>query len=73
MNPHEKIMDEVAKKILKTLVKEKTLTCRDIGERTGIDIRRIAAKIRWLKEYGYVRRVERGKYEISDKGREIVI
>ncbi|RLE60434.1 MAG: hypothetical protein DRN53_06180 [Thermoprotei archaeon] len=72
-NPSEKIIDEVAKKILKSLAEAKeTLTCKDISGKTGIDVRRVAAKVRWLQEYGYVRRVERGKYEILNKGREVI-
>lgn len=66
--------DEVALAILRILMEfsGEPLSCKEIAAKTGLDVRRVAGKMRGLLNAGYVVKTEEGKYRISDKGREIV-
>ena len=65
-------LDETDIQILKALAEiGRPATCKEIGERIGTDARRIAAKMRKLKRLGYVESPEKGKYVITDKGKEV--
>lgn len=43
--------------------------CKAIGEKAGIEWRKVMAKLRGLKKNGYVESPVKGKYVISEKGR----
>ncbi|MEM0092800.1 MAG: winged helix-turn-helix domain-containing protein [Thermofilum sp.] len=66
--------DEVAVAILKALVElgGGPVSCKEIAAKAGLDVRRVAGKIRGLVNTGYVEKVEEGKYRVTDKGRELV-
>lgn len=66
--------DEVAVAILKAL-KELgggPASCKEIAAKAGLDVKRVAGKIRGLANSGYVTKVEEGKYKITEKGMEQV-
>jgi len=44
--------------------------CKVIGEKAGIPWRTVMAKLRGLKKEGYVESPVKGKYVITEKGRE---
>jgi len=68
-----RILDETAMAILKALAEfEGPATCKEIAEKTGINVRRVTGKMRGLLNAGYVERPERGKYIITDKGKEAI-
>ena len=69
-------MDELGeeqKGILKALAQLKEPAgCKVIGEQAGIPWRTVMAKLRGLKREGYVESPVKGKYIITEKGREAV-
>lgn len=66
-------LGEEQKSILKALNKlTEPAGCKDIGETAGIPWRTVMAKLRGLKKDGYVESPVKGKYIITDKGREAV-
>jgi predicted transcriptional regulator len=66
-------LGEEQKSILKALTQlTEPAGCKDIGETAGIPWRTVMAKLRGLKKDGYVESPVKGKYIITDKGREAV-
>ncbi|WP_048191873.1 winged helix-turn-helix transcriptional regulator [Pyrolobus fumarii] len=66
-------LDELDIKILKALAEAGTaLRPKEIAERIGEDGRRVAAKMRKLVRLGYVERLEDGRYQITDAGKQAV-
>ena len=66
-------LDDKDKAILKAMMGVgEPLTCAQIAERSGVPLRSVIGKIRGLINRRLVRRVKKGKYEITDKGREMV-
>jgi len=65
-----KLGDE-QKGILKALAQMKEPAgCKEIGEKANIPWRTVMAKLRGLKNEGYVESPVEGKYVITDKGRK---
>lgn len=59
------------KAILKALSELKEPAgCKEIGEKAGLNWRRVMAKLRGLSKAGYVESPVKGKYVITSKGRE---
>ncbi len=46
--------------------------CKAIGEKAGIEWRKVMAKLRGLKKNGYVESPIKGKYIISEKGKAAI-
>ena len=69
-------MDELGeeqKGILKALAQlTEPAGCKVIGEQAGIPWRTVMAKLRGLKREGHVESPVKGKYIITEKGREAV-
>ena len=69
-------MDELGeeqKGILKALAQlTEPAGCKGIGEQAGLPWRTVMAKLRGLKKGGYVESPVKGKYIITEKGREAV-
>lgn len=69
-------MDELGeeqKGILKALAQlTEPAGCKVIGEQAGFPWRTVMAKLRGLKREGYVESPVKGKYIITEKGREAV-
>ena len=64
-------IDELDHKILEALKEAgQPLRPKEIAERIGEDARRIAAKMRKLVRLELVRRLEDGRYEITEAGKE---
>ncbi len=64
---------EEQKDILKALTQlTEPAGCKAIGDKAGIPWRTVMAKLRGLKKEGYVESPVKGKYIITDKGREAV-
>ena len=72
--PAAKKPDEVAISILKALneLGGSPATCKEIAAKAGLDVKRVAGKMRGLANAGYVVRTEEGKYKITDKGKELL-
>jgi predicted transcriptional regulator len=67
-----KIGDE-QESILKALTEiTEPAGCKVIGEQAGIPWRTVMAKLRGLKKEGYVESPVKGKYVISEKGKEVI-
>lgn len=68
--PKAPTLDEVDIKILKAISEAGAeITCKEISEKTGINVRKIAAKMRKLTKMGLVERIEKGKYKITEEGK----
>ena len=66
-------LGEEQRGILKALTQlTEPVGCKVIGETAGIPWRTVMAKLRGLKKDGYVESPIKGKYVITDKGREAV-
>jgi len=66
-------LDDTAKAILKALAEfSEPAGCKEIAEKAGLDVRKVTGKLRSLLKNGYVERPVKGKYVITDKGREAV-
>jgi len=64
-------LDELDHKILEALKEAgQPLRPKEIAERIGEDARRIAAKMRKLVRLGLVERLEDGRYQITEAGKE---
>jgi predicted transcriptional regulator len=67
-----KLGDE-QKGILKALTEmTEPAGCKVIGEQAGIPWRTVMGKLRGLRKEGYVESPVKGKYVVTDKGREAV-
>ena len=70
-------MSELAneqERILKALTElTEPAGCKVIGEQSGIPWRTVMAKLRGLKKEGYVESPVKGKYVISEKGKETIV
>lgn len=66
--------DEVTISILRALAElgGGPVSCKEIAVRAGLDVKRVAGKIRGLVNAGYVEKAEEGRYRITEKGRELV-
>ncbi len=66
-------LDDTGRAILEALA---TFTepagCKEIATKAGLDTRKVMGKLRSLLNHGYVDRPVKGKYVITDKGREAV-
>ncbi|MFQ6053159.1 MAG: hypothetical protein ACE5OO_02870 [Candidatus Bathyarchaeia archaeon] len=66
-------LGEEQRGILKALTRlTEPAGCKVIGETAGIPWRTVMAKLRGLKREGYVESPVKGKYVITDKGKEAV-
>jgi len=66
-------LDEVDLRILEVLDKlSRPARPKLIAEEAGLDVRRVAAKMRKLRRLGLVERVGEGEYVITDRGREVL-
>ena len=66
-------VDETGKAILKALSEfTEPAGCKQIAEKAGLDVRKVMGKLRSLLKNGYVERPVKGKYVITDKGREVI-
>jgi len=64
-------LQEEQKKILKAMTGlEEPAGCKEIGEASDIPWRTVMAKLRGLKNEGYVESPEKGKYVITAKGKK---
>ena len=64
-------LSEPIKKILEVLSEsDKPLTSKEIAEKAGLTTRDVGCRIAGLKKKGYIESPEKGKYVITDKGRE---
>jgi len=69
----QKGLDELDHKILEALKEAgQPLKPKEIAERIGEDARRIAAKMRKLLRLELVKRLDDGRYEITEAGKEAV-
>ncbi len=66
-------LDEIDKSILKVLACSETpLTARDIASKINVDVRKIAAKLRKLRNRGLIEVPERGRYKITEEGKKLI-
>ncbi len=66
-------LDDTGKAILKALAEfTEPAGCKQIAEKVGLDVRKVTAKLRSLLKNGYVERPTKGKYVITEKGREVI-
>ncbi|RLE79056.1 MAG: hypothetical protein DRJ52_09215 [Thermoprotei archaeon] len=67
------VLDEKGIKILKALAEfTEPATCKQISEKSGVPVKSVIGKMRALVRAGYVERPEKGKYIITDKGKEAI-
>ena len=66
-------LDETGKTILKALVAfSEPVGCKQIAEKAGLETRKVMGKLRSLLKNGYVERPIKGKYIITEKGKNAV-
>ena len=66
-------LDETGKKILEALAGfTEPAGCKQIAEKAGLDVRKVTGKLRSLLRQGYVERPVKGKYVITEKGRQAI-
>mgnify|MGYP000164962764 CR=1 FL=1 len=66
-------LDNLDKMILRVLAEVDTpLTAREIASKINIDVRKIVAKLRKLRNRGLIEVPEKGRYKITDEGRSII-
>ncbi|MCD6369081.1 MAG: hypothetical protein J7L38_04705 [Thermoproteales archaeon] len=66
-------LDETGKAILKALNElNKPAGCKEIAEKAGLETRKVMGKIRSLLNNGFIERPEKGRYIITEKGRQAV-
>jgi len=66
-------LDNLDKMILRVLAEVDTpLTAREIASKINIDVRKIVAKLRKLRNRGLIEVPEKGRYKITDEGRNII-
>lgn len=66
-------LDETGKAILKALTEfTEPAGCKQIAEKAGLDTRKVMGKLRTLLRHGYVKRPVKGKYVVTEKGKEAV-
>ena len=66
-------LDDLDKMILRVLAEVDTpLTAREIASKINIDVRKIVAKLRKLRNRGLIEVPEKGRYKITDEGRSII-
>lgn len=66
-------LDDLDKMILRVLAEVDTpLTAREIASKINIDVRKIVAKLRKLRNRGLIEVPEKGRYKITDEGRNII-
>ncbi len=66
-------LDDLDKMILRVLAEVNTsLTAREIASKINIDVRKIVAKLRKLRNRGLIEVLEKGRYKITDEGRSII-
>lgn len=67
-------LDETGKTILKALADfTEPAGCKQIAEKAGLDVRKVTAKLRSLLKNGYVERPVKGKYIITEKGKQAIL
>ncbi len=47
-------------------------TCRELARKLRCPPKRLAGKLRWVIKLGLIRRIDRGRFEITDLGRSVV-
>lgn len=66
-------LDDTGKAILKALAElAEPAGCKQIAEKAGLDVRKVTAKLRSLFKNGYVERPTKGKYVITEKGKQAI-
>lgn len=66
-------LDEIDKKILSALTTFSEPTgCKQIAEKIGLDVRKVMGKLRFLLKNGFVERPVKGKYLITEKGKQAI-
>ena len=66
-------LDEVGVAVLKALAEiGEPAGCKEIAGRAGLEVRRVMGKLRTLLRHGYVERPVKGKYVITEKGRQAI-
>ncbi|PCN51038.1 MarR family transcriptional regulator [Candidatus Geothermarchaeota archaeon ex4572_27] len=64
-------MSDIVRKILETLAEAGTpMTSKEIAEKAGLTAKEVGCRIAGLKKRGWIESPEKGKYVITDKGRE---
>ena len=64
-------MSDVIRKILEALsAAEGPMTSKEIAEKAGLTTREVGCRIAGLKKRGWIESPEKGKYVITDKGKE---
>ncbi len=66
-------LDDTGKAILRALAEfTEPAGCKQIAEKAGLDVRKVTGKLRSLLKQGYVERPVKGKYVITEKGRQAI-
>lgn len=66
-------LDDVDKKILSALTEfSEPAGCKQIAEKAGLETRKVMGKLRFLLKNGYVERPIKGKYIITEKGKQAI-
>ena len=46
--------------------------CKDIAERIGMSVQKVAAHIRAIKNKGYVEQIKKGEYRLTEAGKKVL-
>ncbi|MCD6562419.1 MAG: hypothetical protein J7K23_00705 [Thermoproteales archaeon] len=66
-------LDETGKAILKALANfSEPAGCKQIAEKVSLETRKVMGKLRSLLNNGYVERPVKGKYIITEKGKNVI-